>query len=171
MKKCNLCQIEKTKTEFYKKNTAKDGLFWWCRSCHKEKMKVKYHELAKNETYKIKEKERVSEFWLSNPDIRKKCDQDYANKNRFKLTAKVGKYRSLKMKRTPSWLTSNDFWIIEQVYELAALRTKMFGFQWQVDHVIPLQGKLVSGLHVPDNLRVIPARDNRSKSNHFTVVT
>jgi len=67
--------------------------------------------------------------------------------------------------RYPKWLTADDRWMIEQTYELAALRTKMFGFSWHVDHIVPLQGKTVSGLHVPTNLQVIPAIDNIQKGN------
>ena len=67
------------------------------------------------------------------------------------------------------WLTGDDYWIIEQAYELASLRTKMFGFSWEVDHVLPMQGKIVSGLHVPTNLQVIPARLNRQKTNQYEV--
>lgn len=83
--------------------------------------------------------------------------------------ARTQKYHASKNNRTPSWLNADEFWMIEQAYELAALRTKIFGFAWHVDHVIPLQGKLVSGLHTPYNLQVIPGRDNISKSNRFTV--
>jgi hypothetical protein len=55
--------------------------------------------------------------------------------------------------------------MIEQAYDLAALRTKMFGVAWHVDHVIPLCGKKVSGLHVPYNLQVILGSENCRKGN------
>lgn len=93
----------------------------------------------------------------------------YRKANAALGAAKTKKYAASKNNRTPGWLTADEFWIMEQAYELAALRTKLFGFVWHVDHVIPLQGKLVSGLHTPYNLQVIPGRDNISKSNRFTV--
>ena len=102
------------------------------------------------------------------------------NKNRAKMlawqkknpaiyAANAAKYRASKTQRTPSWLEVEDTWMIEQAYKLAALRTKLFGFSWHVDHVIPLHGKLVSGLHVPTNLQVIPSAQNISKNNKFEV--
>ena len=89
--------------------------------------------------------------------------------NPAQCAARSQKYATSKNNRTPTWLTAEDFWMMEQAYELAALRTKMFGFPWHVDHVVPLQGALVSGLHVPYNLQVIPGWANRSKSNRFPV--
>jgi hypothetical protein len=83
--------------------------------------------------------------------------------------ANAAKNRATKMQRTPKWLTEDDLWMIKQTYEFAALRTKMLGFSWHVDHIVPLQGKLVSGLHVPWNLQVIPAVENISKNNNFEV--
>lgn len=62
----------------------------------------------------------------------------------------------------------NDF-VCKEVYELSHLRTQETGIAWQVDHIVPLQGQLVSGLHVWYNLDVIPATINQSKNNRFEV--
>lgn len=88
--------------------------------------------------------------------------------NPGKVNAFTAKRRAALMQRTPCWLTPDDLWLMEQAYELAALRTKLFGFSWHVDHVVPLQGKRVSGLHTPLNLQVIPGFDNMRKANRFT---
>jgi hypothetical protein len=104
-------------------------------------------------------------FYAKNPDYYKQFRQKYPEK----VNAKEVKRKTAKMNRTPPWLTEDDFWLIEQAYDLAAKRTQMFGFSWHVDHIIPLQGKIVSGLHVPLNLQVIPAAINTSKQNKFEV--
>jgi len=167
MKMCNKCNCEKPTSEFYKKNTAKDGLFWWCRSCHKEYVKAKYHKLAESDEYREAERNRVNAFHEANPDKVKLWNRRYANENAPKVNAKAKRYVLARGRRTPTWLTPDDYWMIEQAYELAAMRTEMLGFPWHVDHVVPLHGRVVSGLHVPHNLQVIPAVVNRSKSNKF----
>ena len=93
----------------------------------------------------------------------------YQQENAGKVRHWAMKRLTGKLQRTPAWLDEDDMWMIEQAYELAALRTKLFGFKWHVDHVIPLQGRLVSGLHVPTNLQVIPALHNLAKGNCFAV--
>ena len=65
-------------------------------------------------------------------------------------------------RNTPQW--ANAFFIGE-IYALARLRTKVTGILWEVDHIIPLNGRLVSGLHVENNLRVITLQANRVKGN------
>ena len=89
----------------------------------------------------------------------------YKQANPEKSAALVAKRRAAKLLRTPQWLTKDDFWMMEQAYELAKIRSKMLGFAWHVDHEIPLQGDNASGLHVPLNLRVIPWLENLSKGN------
>jgi hypothetical protein len=97
----------------------------------------------------------------------------YATKHRQNhpgvKNADTAKRRAAKLQRTPKWLTQDDLWIIQEAYKLAAIRTKMFGFAWHVDHIIPLQGDTVSGLHVPTNVQVIPWIDNIQKSNKLDV--
>ena len=126
---------------------------------------------ARYEQDKVRVLEQQKEYRLKNLDRVKAKNQKYQSLNKALGAAKTARYRAAQNQRTPTWLTEDDHWMIEQAYELAALRSKMFGFVWDVDHVIPLRGKLVSGLHVPTNLRVIPASENRSKRNKFEAVT
>lgn len=108
--------------------------------------------------------------WSQQPHV-KKADLERLNRfnkdNPHKRLARTRRRQAAKLMRTPAWLTDDDLWMMEQAYELAALRTQMFGFPWHVDHIIPLQGKTVSGLHVPTNLQVIPGAENVRKSNSW----
>ena len=167
MKVCNFCKCTKPAEDFYKKVGAKDGLFWWCKACHRSQIAARYHKKAASEEYRVSEKERLKKWRLDNPAKVKSAHVKYASNNAAKLNAKAKRYVLSREKRTPCWLNDDDFWLIEQAYELASLRTKIFGFGWHVDHIIPLHGKLASGLHVPHNLQVIPAVVNRGKSNKF----
>ena len=93
----------------------------------------------------------------------------YRQANKGKLRALNAARKEVVKLRTPTWLSSDDKWLIREIYELAALRTEQLGFQWDVDHRVPLQGELVSGLHVPWNMQVIPAIENIRKKNKFEV--
>lgn len=81
---------------------------------------------------------------------------------RNRLTAN---YRNAKAKRMPKWLSEDDLWMIQEAYHLASLRQEATGFSWHVDHIVPLRGEFVSGLHVPWNLQVIPGQENVRKGN------
>jgi hypothetical protein len=112
----------------------------------------------------------VIEAWSArNPEKVKSYASRAKANNKGSVNANTVKRRLAKINRTPKWLTEDDFWMIEQAYELAALRTKLFGFPWHVDHEIPLQGKIVSGLHTPYNLRVIPGVENVRKGARYGI--
>lgn len=69
---------------------------------------------------------------------------------------------------TPSWITQEDKQLIKDIYTLSAVYNLHSGLKWHVDHILPLRGELVCGLHVPDNLQIIPATANIKKHNkHF----
>ena len=78
--------------------------------------------------------------------------------------------QTAKLMRTPAWLTKDDKVLIQRKYTLAQKKTESTGEKWVVDHILPLKGKLVSGLHVPANLRVIKHTTNARKSNKFVPV-
>ena len=129
-------------------------------------------ELKKHQkAWREKNKEKIyadNQKWrLANKDKQK----EYARKSRINNSARVNaansKRRTDKLNRTPKWLTKDDLWLIKEAHELAVLRTKLFGFKWHVDHIIPLKGKTVSGLHVPNNLQVIEGKLNIMKNNKF----
>jgi hypothetical protein len=103
----------------------------------------------------------------ANAESRSAYNRAWFAANSEKRAAYEAKRRATILQRTPRWLTEDDFWLIEQAYDLAKLRTSVFGFEWHVDHVVPLQGKKVSGLHVPINLSVIPGAENCRKNAKF----
>jgi hypothetical protein len=95
------------------------------------------------------------------------CKTRWTKNNPGKVQAIGMKRKIAKMHRTPSWLSPTDIWLMEEIYILSELRTRLTGIQWNVDHIIPLQGRKVSGLHVPMNLQVIPALLNFRKANKW----
>jgi len=66
----------------------------------------------------------------------------------------------------PPWTNLDE---IKKVYA-DCHKLSASGVRHEVDHIVPLQGHTVSGLHVPWNLRPIPASLNRLKSNKLSQV-
>ena len=143
-------------------------LFKWRK---KNPQKVKNHNQIQYTNHAEKLRERSRKYAQENAEYVRKRSREYQKNNLHIYAKSKAKRKAATLQRTPSWLTEDDLWMIGEAYELAALRTKMFGFVWHVDHKIPLQGKNVSGLHVPSNLQVIPASENIRKSNRYEVVT
>lgn len=108
-------------------------------------------------------------YYYANHDKAKERQLDRQKTRLPQIAAYEAARRALKLQRTPKWLTEVDRERIQNEYKLAALQTKITGEPWHVDHIIPLQGKLVSGLHVPSNLVAMRGVDNISKNNSFEV--
>ena len=100
-------------------------------------------------------------------------EEKRAYKQRYK-SANLDLYNTLTSLRrrrfreaTPKWLTRKQKVEIRQLYQIAITMTKTTGEQYVVDHIVPLRGETVCGLHVPWNLRVITQEENLAKSNRL----
>jgi len=72
--------------------------------------------------------------------------------------------RAKKQNKYPSWADKEK---IKEIYTQAVLMEKETGIKYEVDHIIPLNGEYVSGLHVHNNLQILTKRDNIYKTNKF----
>ena len=138
---------------------------------HKEKVKAAIKKWNSENKDKLNE---ASKNWYNRnkdsqefKDKNSKKTREWSAKNPDKVIEQSARKRATKLQRMPSWLTDDDKWIISEFYRLAKDRTKFHGFEWHVDHIIPLRGKNVSGLHVPSNLQVVEKQINLTKSNKF----
>ena len=110
-------------------------------------------------------------YYLANIDTikakMKKYHQVYKEKYRHVITANDAKRHAAELQRTPKWLSTEDIAKIKSIYLESRKLTEETGVKHNVDHILPLQGKLVSGLHVPENLRVITETENIRKNNTY----
>jgi hypothetical protein len=127
--------------------------------------KVKKHASDCYKKHKSKRLAGMKEWAHKNPEKIKEIRRKYVDKNKEKARARLAKRRSLKIKATPSWLTEEQLSDIKLAYEVAVELEKKTGIKYHVDHIVPLRGKNVCGLHVPWNLQAIPAEENLRKSN------
>jgi hypothetical protein len=95
----------------------------------------------------------------------RKARKKWKEKNAEKVQIDSNTRRRRLRERTPKWLTKKDKSEILAIYEKAAKWTKETGTSYVVDHILPLRGDTVSGLHVPTNLQVVTRSDNAKKSN------
>jgi hypothetical protein len=161
MKTCTLCSQTKELNEFPKKKQKKDGHSPWCKKCNASKAR----EWSKNNQQK--RRETSARFYKNNKEARDAYMVEWRKNNKPKIRALSAKKRAAILERTPKWLTEEHLEQIKVEYELAEWCSTQMNEMYHVDHIIPLRGKTVSGLHVPWNLRVIPAKDNLEKSNKW----
>jgi hypothetical protein len=133
------------------------------------KKRLERHRLAMAVDANYREVRRVkSAVWREkNPEKASENSRNWCKAYPWKNSAKSNKYRATKLCATPKWV---DKVAILKIYESAAAKTDESGYPFHVDHIVPLNGKLVCGLHVPWNLRVIPATENMKKGSKLIEV-
>lgn len=172
---CKKCNKELPIENFTLVIRNKDGRSGSCKSCD-NKVKAKnvtaqtQHQRylrwkAKNPT---KSKEAYEARKLSDPDLKQKQLEQTRRYRASKpgwMAAQCAKRRAKNLQATANWDTELTEFISEEAHHLRGLRDAATNITWNVDHIVPLQGKSFSGLHVWNNLQVIPKKLNVQKLN------
>ena len=123
-----------------------------CKQCSYDK-RMEYENSFSYLEWKLKNKKTVASEWQK--------------RNVPSVNANTRKYQAAKINRTPLWLSENQIKELTDYYVMAKELEKVFPWKQHVDHIVPLQGKTVSGLHVPWNLQIVSAKENMIKGNRY----
>jgi phage gp46-like protein len=191
VKQCISCELEKPFEEFYKRKDSPDGYRNDCKACRKAvSVRTYYQDVeGQKESRRAYYRKRMladpnyhtKKYW-ADVELTRAQGREYYQKNRERLLKKVSeyarknvaranaikkKYKLAKQRSCPAWVLSSQE-LCKQIrgfYEEAKTRTDLSGVVHHVDHIVPLQGENVCGLHVPWNLQVLTASENCSKQN------
>ena len=151
MKHCPTCQQTKPLDAFSAtgdKRRKTPGLKYQCKVCAAARTKAWYGE----------NKDRA----LANQATWREANKAQWNQ---RMSVATAKRRAVKLNATVAW-ADND--LIADLYKYASIM-RAHGMPAEVDHIVPLQGELVCGLHTHDNLTVVLLEHNRAKRNHFAI--
>lgn len=142
--------------------------------------------VAYRQTYKSKYKERIRDankvYRDTNREVVKDSQQrykecnyekvlessrNYRERNKPKYAVYRSKRRARELQAQPNWLSQGDLIRMSLLWGLRELKSFVTGEEYEVDHIVPLMGKTVCGLHVPWNLRVILKSENRKKQARY----
>lgn len=154
-KNCTKCLSLKNLSEFYKYKPAKDGRDSWCKEC-----KQAYVKKYQSGPYRDNKNRQNAKYRFENPKKMRNISKDWALRNKASCREKIRRYQAKKFGSIPRWITKEHRQQMKYIYATCPKG-------YEVDHVVPLQGKNVTGLHVPWNLQILPAEVNRSKGNKF----
>ncbi len=160
-KLCGLCGLIKTIDQWAVCKGTKDGLQSKCKDCQREyritnKTKHRDYAAAYRSKHRLEAVLYAKEWRDNNPSYRPSPEKD---------AAKTAKRRASKLKATPSWVDNVHLQRIDSIYKACKGVTQRSGTPHHVDHIVPLRGVDVCGLHVWWNLRIVPASLNLQKGN------
>lgn len=130
---------------------------------HRDKINAKSRHV-----YQEKREEILSAIRLKHASIREYIrarSKAWQQKNPASMAAKKAKRRAAESSAVPVWFGELDALVAIEAVSLAKHREEATGFPWEVDHMLPIRAKKVCGLHVWNNLQVIPKHLNQKKSN------
>jgi 5-methylcytosine-specific restriction endonuclease McrA len=140
---------------------CKKGLHEYVGKQCKECKKAANKNWAKTNPQKVAAKTLA--WYKANPDKNAAKSRAWYRANPDKRIALNAKRYAAKLQRTLHGLTKEHYKEIYSFYK----ECKKLGSDYCVDHIIPLQGETVSGLHVPWNLQILTKSENSRKSNSF----
>lgn len=159
LKICKVCQVLKDYNCFHKSDTCIGGYLHLCKDCRNKKIRDKYHsDLTKS-------RERKNNYYSRNRDRMREGRRGHYNRHKSDYLARYYLRQEHISQATPSWVTKDMLDELKSIYKFSQTLSQSSGIQYHVDHIVPLKGKLVCGLHVPWNLQIIPAEDNLAKGN------
>jgi len=136
------------------------------RKRYEERNAEKILEYRNSSDFKKRAIERAVSYNKNNPEVVKLTTQRSRRKHKAKGAMKAMARKAWRLNATPAWANKTR---IQALYSLAAMLNANTDEKWHVDHIIPLKNKLVCGLHVYENLRVIRAKENLQKGNKFEI--
>lgn len=163
MRTCRRCGETKDESQFYAVKARPGSFYSRCRTCNNQ-------IVAQWERDNKERKAARTAEYRAKPEARKRAVEvtiAYHKRNPHKKQAQTVARRLAKEQRTPKWLTAEHKAQMAEVYNLARECRILTGDAYHVDHVVPLNGEFVSGLHVPWNLQVLPSDVNIAKSNRI----
>ena len=136
------------------------------KDANREKVRVADREYTRK--YRKENPERIRETRRKRLKKSKAYLKAYRQRDYVKVRSNENgaKRRALEMRTSKFEL--NSYGNILKLFKLSNKKTKETGRDYHVDHIVPLQGRLVSGFHISGNLRVILAKTNTIKHNHYT---
>ena len=122
--------------------------------------------IAAGRRYYEKNREAVIARAAARPaEEKRRARSDYKGRNVDVVRADTSVRKRRHREATPKWLTKEERLQMRELYVQARKLTAVTGERYVVDHIVPLRGESVCGLHVPWNLRVITQDENLKKSN------